>query len=137
MGSLQDAMKEFLENNETPSHKIDRLYQSVIYKFDKTLAVVNETGYQRAKDEDNVVGHSKRFFLYKEEIEPLLTQEESDFIGFWKGSRAGRPILKRDCIEKRMRRMLYQAFPNLNAELRAAAKGKVYDPITGKAVDKK
>lgn len=126
MKSLKEQLEKYQKEVEQPGPKIDRLYTSVKLKFRSTLNAIN--AQRELQDQP------KRFFLYKEELDPILTEEEAnEFIGFWKGSFKGRPIIKEDCITKRLNRMVYKHFPNLNKELRAAGRGKKFNPQTGKS----
>lgn len=110
-----DQMKTAFSNSgiEHPSKRIDRIYGSLKYKFNLTLKEIN-------KDQSLF-----RYYLLREELEPILTEEEKEFIGFWKGNWSKKPEhIKLDCLEKRMMRATYKLFPNLKKELRDAGNGK-------------
>lgn len=110
---MQEEMKKALGNYESEGDRIDRVYLSIISKFNKTLRVVNE-------------GKGDwRFFLTFDELAPILTKEESEMIGYWKGTlRGGERYINKTFLEKLKTRLVYQFLPDFNKQMRDAGKGK-------------
>jgi hypothetical protein len=104
--------------------QIDKLTKNVIHKYEMTLELVNKALKQKHKESGKSGKYIPRYYVLKEELEPILSQEEKDFIGFWKGSIKGTPRLTKYCIQKRMNRAVFQTYPEFYKDIsRAGRKG--------------
>lgn len=54
----------------------------------------------------------KRWYVYREELEPVLTEEERAFIGvYWKGGGKKPPFMRRQTIDKLLVRKFMSTIP--------------------------
>lgn len=101
-------LKQIKEND---FKKIDDTFKSVVKKYKSTLS------YIRANED------KKREYLFKAELLPLLSQDEIDFIGFWRGETTGTDRIDEYGLQKRVYAHTFKKDETFYKDLSKAARG--------------